>query len=260
MKSKCLFLFLLSVFGLASCTAVPKPINREFTDQKKLEASQHWEILAEDFAQQIAATMPEKLLLPANSDGSGTGYMNGSNLSATGGAQSVELPYIYLQTNDLSDFGRTFRSYVVTELSKRGFPIAHTSQEGALVARWSVSKIKHDADRTASGFPVTGTASAILGYGVYKIIDSSSSAFAGVLAAGAAYDLINSSGDYLFPNNVPHTEIVVTFTLSKYETILSRQTQAYYVNAEDFDHYSNIADYAGQERSLESVKFAVTNK
>ncbi|MEA3468336.1 MAG: hypothetical protein U9R57_08965 [Thermodesulfobacteriota bacterium] len=256
MKSKCFFLFLLSLFGLASCSPVPKPIPHEFTHQTKMEAAQHWGVLARDFATQIAASIQEKPLPLTNSEGSEFGYMNGPDSGRT----FVELPYIYLQTNDVSDFGKTFRSYVITELSRLGYPIAHTSPEGALIARWSVSKINHDANRIASGFPATWTASSLIGYGVYKILDHTSSAYAGVLAAGVALDVINSSGDYLFPNNVPHTEIVLTFTVSKYEQIFSRQTQAYYVNAEDFDHYANIADYAGQERSLTPVKFNVTNK
>jgi hypothetical protein len=42
--------------------------------------------------------------------------------------------------------------------------------------------------------------------------------------------------------------------------VLSRETQAYYVNAPDFHHYSNIIDFAGQESKLKPVKFSVTNK
>ncbi|MFT5728454.1 MAG: hypothetical protein ACI8PB_002608 [Desulforhopalus sp.] len=258
MKGKFFLLILLVLFGLTSCSSVPKPITREFTHQKTLEASEHWGVLAQDFAAQIAAIMQATPLTLTTSDGAAPTYMNEDNSPVTGDGAIVELPFIYLQTNDVSDFGKTFRNYLITELTKLGYPIAYTP-EGALLARWSVGKIYHDADRTASGFAATGTSAALIGYGIYKIVEDTSSLFPLALAAGVVYDLNNSSPGYLFPNKIPHTEIVLTFTVSKHEIILSRQTQAYYVNAEDFGHYNNIADYAGQESTLKPVRFTLTN-
>ena len=181
-------------------------------------------------------------------DNGGFGYINPSD---------IEIPSIYVQTNDLSIFGRTFRNYLITEITKLGYPIAH-SPEGAVMARWSVNKVYHNADVFDKPWPGTATGLSLIGYGIYKIADNSSSAFPAVLAGAVAFDLVNSTG-VLTLGNVPHTEIVVTFTVSKNEKILSRQSQAYYVNEEDFNHYSEIADFAGQESHLKPVGFRVTN-
>jgi hypothetical protein len=266
MKNKCwIVIILMSFIGLASCSSVPKPITHKFTTQTTIEAAQHWEVLAQDFAKQAISAMEADPLWISNREGS-------TNLLDSGGSANpldsgglgyinpweIEIPPIYLQTNDLSEFGRTFRNYLITEITKLGYPIAH-SPEGAVKARWSVNKVYHNADRTASRWPGTMTGASLIGYGIYKLAENSSSAFPAILAGAVAVDLLDSTGGLFYPGKVPHTEIVLTFTVSKDEKVLSRQTQAYYVNAEDFNHYSEIADFAGQESHFKPVRFRVTN-
>jgi hypothetical protein len=220
MKNKCrLIIILLSFIGLASCSSVPTPQSHKSSSQLEIEAAQHWQVLAQDVAKQtISAMVADPLWTMGNigsgnlldQGGSGDSYDKDSTPSYIGVAMSGGIPSIYLQTNDLSNFGRTFRNCLITEITKLGYPIAH-SPEDAVIARWSVNKVHHNADRSVS-----------------------------------------------------HTEIVLTFTVSKDAKVLSRQTQAYYVRAEDFNHYNNITDYAGQnyagqESNLRPVKFAVTN-
>lgn len=249
MNKKSFILTLLGMFVLTGCSSVPKPITHEFTTQKVLQASEHWELLAKDFAQQTVATMMAESMWILKDDGSDVQMLDG-------------MPSVYIQTNDLSDFGRTFRTYLITELTRFGYPVAHTP-EGAIIANWSVRKIYHSAERRTPLLPGAGTATALLGLGVYKVIDSNISSFASVMAGGVAFDIFNSAvenvGGYGPLKNVPHTEIVLTSTVSKDSVLLSRQTQAYYVNAQDFNHYSNIGDFAGQKSNLQLVKFSVTN-
>lgn len=249
MKKKSFILILLGTFVLASCSSVPKPVTYEFTTQKILQASQHWEILAQNFAQQTVATMMADPLWILNNEGSGV-------------KMASEVPSVYIQTNDVSDFGKTFRTYLITELTRLGYPIASTP-DGAVTANWSVRKIHHSADRKSPPWPGAGTATALLGWGVYEVIDSNTSAFTSVLAGAAAFDLLYAGaqygGGYGPFSNVPSTEIVLTFTVSKDSVPLSRKTKAYYVNAQDFSHYSSIGDFAGKESSLKPVKFSVIN-
>jgi len=259
MKKKGL-LVLLSIFFIASCSSVPIPINHPITTQAKVEAAQHWDVMAKDFAKQITMVMKEKpwpLEIGGsnafdNSSGTGVGHtLEDDSEDDVTSSFPVSSPYIYIQTNDVSDFGKAFKTYLITELSKQGYFITN-SPEGALKVNWSVNKIRHKANRQAS-FLGKYTATALIGSGIYKLFDSSS-AYWGVLATGAALDLLDSAA-----YRTPSTEIILGFTTSKDTVILSRQTQAYYVNAEDFDHYNNIADYAGQESYLKPVKFKVTN-
>jgi hypothetical protein len=259
MKKNCWKMIMLSsIIGMASCSPVPRPISHQFTTQTKIEAAQHWEVLAQDFAKQTVSSMMADPLWVLQNEKAENMYIEDVKSPDTNMALYSEVPSIYLQTTDLSDFGKSFRSYLITEITKLGYPIAH-KPEGAVIARWSVNKIQHHAERMSSAWPGAGTAASLLGYGIYKIIDNSSSDFVGVLAAGIAYDLVNGTQGASVPRYVPHTEIVLTFTVSKDEKILSRQTQAYYVNAADFNHYRNIADYAGQDSQLKPVKFHVTN-
>lgn len=257
MKNRCFLLVIFSIFSLSSCSSVPQPMSHQYSTQIKLEAAEHWEIVAQDFAKQIVQSMMENPYLVSGKSGSGISGVKYIDPEGSGDDVSA-IPPIYVQNNDLSDFGKTFRSYLVTELSKLGYPIANTPKD-AVIARWSVNKVYHNADRMASGWPATWTTAALIGSGVYKLIDDSGSAFAGVLAGGIALDIINSAGKQLVPSYVPHTEIVLTFTAAKDETIISRQSQAYYVNDLDVNHYNCIADYAGRESNLKPIRFSVTN-
>jgi len=231
------YLMLLNVIFIVSCSYTPKPISHQFSTQKKIQAAEHWEILAKDFAKQIASSAQ---------------------------IQGVS-PSIYVQDNDVSDFGRAFRGYLITELFGLGCNIAYVP-DGALNARWSVKKIYHKAERKASAFPATRTITSALGYGIYKIFDSSSPVVSSLLVTAGSIDLLDNMdlinkgmGGFSVTNNVPHTEIILGFTLSKEGKIFSRKTQAYYVNQEDFNHYANIVDHAGQKSSLKPVKFELRN-
>ena len=57
MKKKCWIIFLMSFIGLTSCSSVPKPITHKFTTQTTIEAAEHWEVLAQDFAMQAISAM-----------------------------------------------------------------------------------------------------------------------------------------------------------------------------------------------------------
>jgi len=250
-----LYLILLNILFIfiVSCSPVPKPTNHPFTTQTKLEAAQHWKILARDFTRQIAIVMKRRTWDKQNFQEFSPADENNSTGSF------INLPSIYIQTNDVSDFGISFRSYLITELSKLGYVISY-SPEDSLMARWSVKKIHHNADRTAAGLPVKNTMAVAIGGGVFQIFNKNSYIFPGLIATGVTADLLNNTKNLIMPGKVPHTEIVLTFTISTDAQILSRHSQAYYVNEKDFDHYRNIADYAGEKNSLKSVKFNVTNQ
>ncbi len=257
MKKKHFYLILFGILFVASCSPVPKPIDHSFTVQKHLEAAKHWKILANNFADQISAVMHTKAdelktLNPANKNDFPAG-------SSAMGQSSSGLPALYIQTNDISDFGRSFRTYLITELSGLGYRISYFPAN-ALMVRWSVKKLRYNADRKASGFPAKNTMAVAIGGGVFQLFNRNSYIFPGLLASGAVADMLGQTNGFLISEKVPHTEIILTFTLSKGTRIFSRHSQAYYVNEKDFDHYSNIADYAGETNPLKSVKFNVTNQ
>ena len=143
MKKLSGIIVLLSAFSLClfSCSQAPQLAGNPYSFQKKLEATHHWEILAKDFSKQLAA------YLGNNQTKFGGNYVSESNMTADNTA-STQLP-IYIQTNDRSVFGKAFRQSLITELTDLGYQIAY-NKDDALTLRWSVQKIKYNADRKMS--------------------------------------------------------------------------------------------------------------
>jgi hypothetical protein len=79
-------------FLFFSCSPAPQPMGHPFSHQKKLEAAHHWEILAKDFALQIATTLKQAPLILNKSD-FGNASKNESETSDAG--LSLTMPYIY---------------------------------------------------------------------------------------------------------------------------------------------------------------------
>lgn len=244
---KKLAVLILLGFTCFSCSHAPQVVGQQFSHQKKIEAAHHWEILAKDFSKQLALYLENN---PINKIG--TGY-------SVEGASVSDHPYIYIQTNDRSVFGRAFRQSLVNELTGLGYPIAYSPDE-ALTLRWSVQKIHYDATRRMNTVPGTYTALAALGYGVYKLYGETS-AFGATIATGAILDLMDQGGEYIFEKKAPNSEINLAISISKSGILLARQSSVYYVNSEDADQYVNIPDFEGQkEASLPGKNFCVVNQ
>lgn len=246
-KLASLSLLILFSFSFFSCSSAPKAVSQGFSHQEKLEAAHHWEVLAQDFSTQLSMYLEKN---PLNKIAAG--YV-------IPGVPAPQNPYIYIQTNDRSPFGKTFRQSLVTELTKRGYPIAYRPDE-ALTLRWSVQKITYKADRKMNRTPGTFTALSALGYGVYKL-GSETSAFGATLLAGAFLDTLDQGGEHLFENMAPKSEINLAVTISQNGVLLARQSEIYYVHAEDIDrHYANIPDFEGQKEAvLPGKRFIVVN-
>ena len=242
---------IFSLFFLFSCSPAPQPISSQFSQQEKFEAAHHWEILANDFAKQIKTTIQKELLILKTSD---VGHASEPEIES-----SLSPPYIYIQTNDRSSFGRAFRTSLITELTKLKYTISYSPKDAMLVIKWSVNKIHHDAERKAAGIPGKHMAAVAIGYGIYKLFDTGSS-FGGALAIGALLDLTENTGGLFRENYVPQNEIILTLSISKGGDLISRESGTYYINAEDTWHYSNIADFEGQPDLVLTPKiFEVVN-
>ncbi|MGD9824333.1 MAG: hypothetical protein AB7U36_08125 [Desulfobacter sp.] len=257
MKKLSSIIILLSSFSfcLFSCSQAPKVVENPFSFQKRLEATHHWEILAKDFSKQLG------LFLEGNTINKvGSGYIMEREVRALEQVNTAPTkPSIYIQTNDRSVFGKTFRQSLVNELIVLGYPIAY-SQEGALTLRWSVQKIEYKADRTMNKVPGTYTALAAIGYGVYKLC-SETSAFGATIVAGAVIDALDQGGEYLFERMAPKSEINLAITISHDGSLLARQSGVYYINSEDAEQYANIPDFEGREEmSLPGKIFFVVNQ
>lgn len=251
-------LFCLCCLFVTSCSSTPKPATFQFSFQKKMQAAHHWEILAKDFSTQVTVAMQRQSSDMLNSPGFGHATeteTEPSEIKNEKAPQLHNLPYVYIQNNDRSIFGKTFRSQLITELVNLGYSIS-TTPKNALTVNWSVNKIYHRANRTASATPGSTTIMTAIGAGIYKLWDSNP-VFPAAMGTAAALDLIDNFGRFSTFNSVPHSEINITFSVSKNGLILSRQSGTYYINDKDSRHYSNIPDYAGYENPPQAKTFTV---
>jgi hypothetical protein len=101
---------------------------------------------------------------------------------------------------------------------------------------------------------------ALIGMGVAKAIDTSTD-FGTALVAGMALDFLSSGGiGELFVNpNVPHSEILITCSISNNDFLLSRQSGTYYIKDQDNWQYNNIADFEGQKSFLKPKNFTLVD-
>ena len=241
-------MFYFSLFSLFffSCSQAPYSLNHEFLYQKNLQAGQHWQILAKDFAEQTGVVFEQELFNFA--DTPGFGHVTEEDIGAPESSGSLGTPYIYIQTNDRSAFGKAFRNQLVTEFTKLGYNVSN-DPEDAITVRWSVNKIHHNADRKAPSVPIAKSAIGVLGYGVYKMIDTGP-ALGAIITGGVFLDVVENFGPSAFGKNASHDEIILTLSVSKDGFLLARQSGTYYINEADARHYNNIADFEGQSEML----------
>jgi hypothetical protein len=244
---------LLSLFFFG-CSQAPYAVNHQFLHQKNVQAAQHWQILAKDFARQTGSALQQEAFNVVSTPG--FGHVTEGDLSDKTG--SLGSPYIFIQTNDRSSFGKAFRNELITEFTNLGYRISYDSKD-AINVRWGVNKIHHNTERRASSVPLAKPAIAALGYGVYKVIDTWCTL--GAVVTGAAFlDVLEHAHPSIFGQSVSHDEIILTVSVSKDGFLLARQSGTYYISEADTRHYDNIADFEGQSEMLLPAKnYAVVN-
>jgi hypothetical protein len=197
-------------------------------------------LLAKDFTKQIVETIKTDSIflgLP------GIGHMNEDTVQ-DGDMSLTSSPYLYIQTIDRSEFGKAFRGYLVTELTKLGYTIAYGPEE-AVILRWAVNKIHHRADRKSNMTPGTFTALSAIGAGVYKLWESNSAFVAGI-GTGIALDALKHASPLMRDQRLGHSELMISFSISNKGILLARESGTYYVQDKDTWHYNEIADFEGQ--------------
>jgi hypothetical protein len=116
---------------------------------------------------------------------------------------------IYVQSSDKSPFGRAFQAYLITELIKSGFSIS-SSPDNSISVNWSVQLIRRNAERRKPDLPGLP---------------------AGVL--GAAVTVLSGPGWNTTGRKVPHTELILTTTVTRTQGILAANSKTYYINDQD---------------------------
>ena len=219
----------LCLFSLG-CSEVPKPTSHNFTTQKKIQATSHWNVIAEDIGADIFNVIKQK---------------NTSN------------PSIAFFPNNNSPFCRAFRSFLGTYFVNSGIDIKEIDNADYQLD-WSVQVIKHEGERVSSdGFPAKNTVFAMLGYGVYKIVDSASVG-AGIIGGVAALDLIHEfykTEEITLPKN----ELLINVSLVSSNNYQYRSSNIYYLNDLDTNHYYDTRDPIGVGNKFNQKTFSVSD-
>lgn len=195
--------------GLGACMSqVPVATTYPITFQKKMQAAQHWDILAADVANRL------------HDDLIGSGEPQQSRPVAL----SVQHP------RQDSEFGNAFHSLLITHLLERGF-IMSENPAGGLPVSYDIQVVTHN-DR---GFirPTPGLFTALTGTVlVLRDISDTHSAAAATMAGAVALDV--ASG---FVTDNPNSEIIVTTSVMSGDRYVARLRDIYYISDNNVDQY-----------------------
>jgi len=193
---------LLVLVFIASCSHVPQEKSYPFSYQGKMQASEHWQVLAEKIAGPVKLAAGEK--------------------SA-----------IFISDTDQSTFGQAMRTFLKTELQNQGM-VPTSDPNSPYAIDWDVQKVFHQANRTNDGS---------LPFALLTVLQA-------IFVGGVGQDYIK-----------PHTEIIISYDLYKKESNLwgsiLRDTQIFYINDVDRDHYLR---YAESRVRLRPVQYNIVNR
>lgn len=204
----CIFL----LFFVFACSArIPEPITYTYSQQRKMQASGHWGVLAQDLANRIN----NELIKSDN--------INKSVFveQTCGDEGQVCEP---LQT---STFNEAFRDLLITSLVGYGIPTKNKPDENSIEILYKVQVVRHHSQRIRSLQPgiLTAISSAI-------VVLRNAPVELVTLAAGVALDVANSS---LALNE--KSEVIITTSMVTNNEYLFRASDIYYINDKDFWHY-----------------------
>ncbi|HBG19858.1 MAG TPA: hypothetical protein DDY32_11465 [Desulfobulbaceae bacterium] len=213
LSSRLLTIFFLLLYIGGCAGTIPEPISYPYSQQNKMQASHHWEVLAADLANRIN----NQLIITDNID-------KAVFVKETCGNEAVPCG-----EGETGSFNEAFRDLLITYLVDFGIPTRNEKEAGILDINYKVQVVRHNADRRRSLQPgLLSTLSAT----VVVLRDAPSNLV--IMAAGAAADVANSS---LVVNG--HYEVIITTSIVKKQKYLFRSSDIYYINDKDFWHYLN---------------------
>jgi hypothetical protein len=190
MQLKALYCLLVLVAG---CAQVPRPYTYPYRSQQKMQAADHWHLLASQVVGEVATNLKGGLVSSIESI-----YVQCGS-------------YVRCVSDDrahfkITPFDQAFHSFLITELTKQGIPVSF-NPDNRLKLDWVVQPVVHNAYRIK---PHPSLAEAI---DVWSGIEAGS---------------------------LPHSEIIITTTLTDRGAIWLRNANIFYINDQDWQHYWSI--------------------
>jgi hypothetical protein len=218
---KCMLTILLSfvLTFLISCTSqIPVATNYPYSEQQKMQAPHHWEVLAAEVVSQLNQSRKVSDSMPI--------YVVPKFLSP-----DKENPAILTATKPLAEadesdrlitipFKRAYQNYLITQLVNAGYTVVNECKAAELIMTFDIQLVKHNNRPVRSPDIVSKF---------------------GRVIAGAA------DGAYIGVEASPY-EVVITTSVKKGNTYVLSHTGTYYIDAPLWD-----SSYALQGKIMEVV-------
>jgi len=215
-------LFICTALLLTSCAGgIPEPVDYPHSEQQKMQASHHWEVLAKDLANRIN----NELIITDNINST-------VFVKKTCGDESKPC-----EPHQTSSFNEAFRDLLITNLVDYGIPTRKHLVENSIEIQYKVQIVRHSAQRVRTFEPGILTA---LSAAIVVLRNAPTEVI--ILATGAMADVANAN---LTQNG--HYEVIITTSMINDNKYLFRASDIYYINDKDFHHYR---DSEGQTKTI----------
>lgn len=227
MRPLCIFVLVAMLF--CSCSSrIPEPINYPYSQQHKMQASHHWNVLSQDLANRIN----NQLILTDN-------IQKSVFVQETCGDESKPC-----EQNQSSSFHEAFRDLLITNLVGFGIPTESRRNDKSIDINYKVQIVRHNADRVRTIQPglFTALSSAV-------IVLRNAPAELIMLAAGVTADIANAN-----LTDSGHYEVIITTSMVSKEQYLFRASDIYYINDKDFWQYQQTVPKSNTIQLSQKIK------
>ncbi|THB63450.1 MAG: hypothetical protein D6E12_17000 [Desulfovibrio sp.] len=197
---------LIALLGAAGCNSqIPQPVTYPVTTQHKMQAAEHWNILAEETAERV--------------------------VKAVGDRDDLQGRAIHIDLPNRSAFAVAFHDLLTSHLVSRAMQIS-VEQEDSLVLTYHVSRVTHHwrFNRPPPGLLTSIGVGITVLHELEKVGETWS--YVALSAAGLIADV--AVGHYTWPSD---TEIIITVELTENNRYVLHTSSIYYINDPDVAHY-----------------------
>ena len=197
---------------LGGCAApyseAPIATNFKTERQNKLQSASHWQLIAEDTANQLMKALP-----------------------------NTQQPLYVEQASQQSDFQIAFNEQLISSLVSAGYPVLKSDNyNGVLTVEVKVKPVRFSEKSRRT--PVAGEATMLAGgLWVLRNLYRNSSPGSAMMGGAVAYDAVRLAQSKNSAGATPRTELVVTASVSDDSRYYANETNVYYTNEASWKNY-----------------------
>jgi len=218
-------ILLVSILVCSCNSRIPEPVTYQYSQQHKMQAAAHWQVLAVDLADRIN----KQLIMTDN-------LHKAVFVKKTCGDEATPC-----RPGETSSFDEAFHDLLITNLFNNGVPTKSLPGDDAIDILYKVQVVHHVSQRVRSLQPgiLTGLSAAVS-------VLRNAPVEAIIVATGVTADIANSN---LVDSG--HYEVIITTSMLSHHRYLFRASDIYYINEKDFYQYQQNMPQAATIRLSE---------